>query len=187
MSFNKVLEVHDHLAELFRKHQEALVGLNFEEAVERLAVYRRELAAHIDVEEVLLMPIYKRAGVIAGGPPEFFIGEHERMMRFLDRFEIVLDKLRFEQADLIRKTIDLLDQEAAYKSLLEHHESRERNLFFPALERVTSDEERDELVEMCMRANQIMVSDKQKRLTDHRRDGEWRTLAAASSSIGGRA
>lgn len=184
MSFTAVLEVHEHLAELFREHQEALVGLNFKSAGERLAVYRRELAAHIDVEEVLLMPIYRRAGAIAGGPPEFFIGEHERMMRFLDRFEIALEELRFERTAVIRKTIDLLDQEAAYKSLVEHHESRERNLFFPALDRVTSDEERAELVEMCMRANQIMVSDKTnlvRRLTDHRGHRDWRASAAAKS------
>ena len=158
MTFSALLQVHEHLSELFWQHQEALVQLDLDTARERLLLYRKELAAHIDVEERLLLPVYARAGVIPGGPPEFFIGEHERMMRFLDRFEIAIEGLFFEGEDLLRKVIALLDQEAAYKSLLQHHENRESNLFFPALDRVTTDSEREELIDRCLQANGMETS-----------------------------
>lgn len=153
MGFNTVLKVHEHLSELFLQHQEALVKLDVETALDRLEVYRKELSAHMYVEEHLLLPVYERAGVIPGGPPEFFIGEHERMSRFLDRFGNAIEELRYDRTDLLRKVIAVLDEEAAYKSLVEHHDQRERNLFFPALDRVTTEAERSELIERCLKAN----------------------------------
>src|SRR5206468_7867779 len=75
MSFAKLLEFHERLNELFLLHQEALLRLDLDLAAERLRIYERELRAHMRVEEDLLMPVYERAGRIAGGPQEFFIGE----------------------------------------------------------------------------------------------------------------
>src|SRR5215813_561854 len=94
MSFAELLNVHGCLNELFLLHQEALLRLDLELAAELLRIYERELRAHMRVEEDLLMPVYERAGKIAGGPPGFFIGEHRRMLEFLARFAATLDELK---------------------------------------------------------------------------------------------
>ncbi len=153
MSFAELLNVHERLNELFLLHQEALLRLDLELAAERLRIYERELRAHMRVEEDLLMPVYERAGKIAGGPPEFFIGEHRRMLEFLARFAATLDELKGESGDPARRVIRLLDEEATFKSLCEHHDMRERNIFFPALDRVTDEGERRELIGRCFASN----------------------------------
>jgi hemerythrin-like domain-containing protein len=153
MSFAELLNVHERLNELFLLHQESLLRLDLELAAERLRIYDRELRAHMRVEEDLLMPVYERAGKIAGGPPEFFIGEHRRMLEFLARFAATLDELKGEGGDPARRVIRLLDEEAMFKSLCEHHDMRERNIFFPALDRVTDEDERRELIGRCLAAN----------------------------------
>jgi hemerythrin-like domain-containing protein len=153
MSFTELLNVHERLNELFLLHQEALLRLDLELAAGRLRIYDRELRAHMRVEEDLLMPVYERAGKIAGGPPEFFIGEHRRMLEFLDRFAAALEELKEESGDPARRVIRLFDEEAMFKSLCDHHDMRERNIFFPALDRVTEEAERRELIGRCFAAN----------------------------------
>ena len=153
MSFAELLNVHERLSELFLLHQEALLRLDLELAAERLRIYERELLAHMLVEEELLMPVYERAGKIAGGPPEFFIGEHRRMLEFLGRFAAALSELKGESGDPARRVIRLFDEEATFKGLCDHHDMRERNIFFPALDRVTNEAERRELIGRCFAAN----------------------------------
>jgi iron-sulfur cluster repair protein YtfE (RIC family) len=153
MSFAKLLKIHDCLNELFLLHQESLLRLDLESAAEMLRIYERELRAHMRVEEDLLMPVYERAGKIAGGPPEFFIGEHRRMLEFLARFAATLDELKGEGGDTARRVIRLFDEEAMFKSLCEHHDMREGAIFFPALDRVTDEDERRELIGRCLASN----------------------------------
>lgn len=155
MSFAEVLKIHERLNELFLLHQEALLRLDLELAAERLRIYERELRAHMRVEEDLLTPVYERAGKIEGGPPEFFIGEHRRMLEFLARFTATLGELKEESGDPARRAIRLFDEEAMFKNLRDHHDMRERNIFFPALDRVTDEDERRELVSGCFAANSI--------------------------------
>jgi iron-sulfur cluster repair protein YtfE (RIC family) len=153
MSFAELLNVHERLNELFLLHQEALLRLDLELAAERLRIYERELRAHMQAEEELLMPVYERAGKIAGGPPEFFIGERRRMIEFLARFAATLGALKEESGDPVRRVIRLLDEEAMFKSLCDHHDMREGAIFFPALDRVTDEAERQELIGRCFAAN----------------------------------
>jgi iron-sulfur cluster repair protein YtfE (RIC family) len=153
MSFAEILSVHERLDEIFLLHQESLLRLDLETAAERLRIYERELRAHMQVEEDLLMPVYERAGKIAGGPPEFFIGEHRRMLEFLARFAATLDELKGASGDPARGVIRLFDEEAMFKSLCEHHDMRERAIFFPTLDRVTDEVERRDLIGRCFAAN----------------------------------
>ncbi len=155
MSFQDLLQVHERLTELFLRHQEALIQLDIESAMERLELYRRELAAHMKAEEELLLPVYSRAGAIPGGPPGFFMGEHQRMREFLARFAAALQEMKTGRANLTRRVIKLFDEEAAFKNLVDHHDQRERSIFFPALDRVTTEAERRELIERCLAVNRM--------------------------------
>ena len=75
------------------------------------------------------------------------------MLEFLTRFAATLDELKKESGDPVRRVIRLLDEEAMFKRLCDHHDMRERNIFFPALDRVTDETERLELINRCFAAN----------------------------------
>jgi hypothetical protein len=77
------------------------------------------------------------------------------MLEFLARFAATLDELKGGNGDLARRVIRLFDEEATFKSLCDHHDMRERNIFFPALDRVTGEAERRELIGRCFAANSI--------------------------------
>lgn len=148
-SFLLLVRVHEELNELFLAHQEALLEQDIARARERLQQYEHALLAHMLPEEEVLLPVYARAGAIPGGPQELFLGEHRKMREFLQRFQATLAELGSHPPDLRRRLIGLLDEQAMFKHLVEHHDLRERNILYPALDRVTTVEERRELLRIC--------------------------------------
>ena len=148
-SFLDLLEIHKGLNELFLLHQEALLALDVELALVRLRQFERELRAHMRIEEDLLLPIYVRAGRIQGGPIEFYTGEHKRMLEFLARFIGRLEELSANPANLERGIIELFDEQAQFKKLMQHHDMREQNILYPTLDNVTGAEERGDLLRRC--------------------------------------
>jgi hemerythrin-like domain-containing protein len=149
LSFTLLLDVHATLKERFLQHQEALLDGDLTRALERLEEFERGLDRHIRDEEELLLPVYDRAGKIPGGPPVLFIGEHKRMTELLADFKQALTSLTRSPEDPKRGLLWLLDRQATFKNLMEHHHLRESNLFYPALDRVTSDAERQEILSRC--------------------------------------
>ena len=153
VSFVAMLETHTVLRELFVQHQEALLDLDLPHALERLEAFERRLQHHIREEEAVLLPIYERAGAIPGGPPVLFTGEHQRMGEFLAHFKQALSSLaKHPAAELKRGILRLLDRQASFKGLMEHHNQRESTLFYPTLDRVTTDAERREILTRCRAA-----------------------------------
>ena len=148
-TFLSLLEIHQRLNEMLLLHQEALLALDVDLALARLKPFERELRAHIRAEEDVLLPIYARAGRIQGGPIEFYTGEHKRMLEFLARFTEKLERLITDRAGLKRKIIELFDEQAVFKQLMQHHDMREQSLLYPTLDRVTGEEERRELLIRC--------------------------------------
>jgi molybdopterin-guanine dinucleotide biosynthesis protein B len=146
VSFLSLLAAHDELDDLFLYHQEALLALDVESALQTLIEYEQLLLAHMRYEEDLLLPVYQRAGRIQGGAIEFFTGEHKRMRELLERIKEALDPSKRTPAALRRHIIMLFDREATYKQLVEHHNQRERNIFYPTLDRVTNEQERQTLL-----------------------------------------
>jgi hemerythrin-like domain-containing protein len=144
-----LLKVHEDLKELFLSHQMALLALDIELAHERLLQFRREIEEHMHVEEELLLPVYNRAGRIPGGPVEFFTGEHKRLLEFLSRFDEQLTQMKSSSENPAREIIELFDGEAVFKSLLEHHDLREQNIFYPVLDEITTEQERQQLLSKC--------------------------------------
>jgi hemerythrin-like domain-containing protein len=148
-SFLTLMELHEKLAEGFLRHQEALICLEFDRALELLTDYETGLLAHMRYEEARLIPVYQaRAGRILGGLPEMFLGEHRKMREFLADFRRELGRIRHEDAAQARRSvIALMDRQAMYKHLVEHHDRREQNVLYPQLDRITSAEERAVLLE----------------------------------------
>ncbi len=150
-SFSALLELHEGLAEIFFRHQAALMRCDIDRAIEELKTHEAELFAHIQDEEELLLPIYQaRTGKIPGGPLELFTGEHKKMKMFIAEFYETLSRLRAaDPSDLTRSIISLFDRQFMYKHLSEHHDLREKNVLYPWLDRITLAAERRSLLKKC--------------------------------------
>lgn len=149
VSFVSLLATHQNLKELFLQHQEALLDGDLAQARDRLEVFERALLHHMQDEEELLLPVYGRAGAIPGGPPILFTGEHKRMQELLAGFARALSSLEQEPDGRKRGILSLLDRQATFKNLMDHHDLREANILYPALDRVTSGAERREILARC--------------------------------------
>jgi hemerythrin-like domain-containing protein len=153
-SFNEVLELHRELDERFFRHQVSLLDFNFRLALERLKIYESALLEHMRDEEEVLIPLYaERANPARGGAADFFLLEHEKMRRHLTHFREQLPRL-VELPEPSRALLKLLDQETTYKHIVEHHDEREERHLYPALERVTTVAEREELLGRVLRNRQ---------------------------------
>ena len=150
-SFIKLSKVHEWLDQLFLAHQTALLSLDLSEAERCLDFYEANLLVHIKDEEELLIPTYgARASDIPGGAVVFFTGEHKKILRFVAEFHEMLKRLRNQKKlQLKHAIIQLLDREGMYKGLLQHHHAREHNVLYPWLDWLTSEAEREKLLEQC--------------------------------------
>lgn len=141
-SFRDLLRLHGVLEDLFLLHQEALLLLDVNAARELLAIYRELLAIHMHHEEtrvLLLLPPVKK------WPKVLYTGQHEKMRAHLDAIEQRLTALSTAAPDR-RAVLALLDAEATYKHLEEHHDGAEREGLFPITDEVTPALERERVV-----------------------------------------
>jgi hemerythrin-like domain-containing protein len=144
-SFNHLLELHQRLDDLFLEHQRALLRLDLDRATTALEDYAMELLAHIRDEETLMIPLYReRAKAPLGGAVEIFLGEHEKLKRFLVLFAEEIEKIR-AMDDVERGVLFLIDSQHLFKRLLVHHDTRERKMLYPLLDELTNEDERENL------------------------------------------
>jgi hemerythrin-like domain-containing protein len=143
---SELLKLHDELDNMFFAHQRALLHFEFDDAAAKLENYESALLKHMKDEEEVLMPFYvERAAPIKGGNPLLFLDEHIKMRRFIELFMAKTVELADgpnPEAGLIL----LLDREAFYKRLCSHHDRRESEVFYPELDRITSNSEKLELL-----------------------------------------
>jgi hemerythrin-like domain-containing protein len=127
-----MMGLHDGLEELFHRHRVALLDRDVRAAREWLARYREGLLAHMADEEEHILPAYAaRGGAATNSPPEQFLAEHRKLRDGVARLEEATRDLGDAPAD--RPLLDLLDREASFRSLMEHHDLRERRVLYPRL------------------------------------------------------
>jgi hemerythrin-like domain-containing protein len=142
ISFCDLLEVHTRLDDLFLEHQRALLRLDLVAAFAALEAYELELSAHMMDEEQLMLPLYReRVEAPIGGAAEIFFGEHNKLRQYVELFNEALAKLK-KTDDLEKGVIWLLDSQNTFKRLHVHHDTREKKMLYPLLDKVTTDEER---------------------------------------------
>lgn len=145
-NLSELLDLHSDLDEMFFEHQSALLRLNFPKALELLEVYETALLHHMRDEETYLMPIYiERAADIRGGAGQLFLDEHYKMSEFVRLFKEEIVKLESNPAPE-KDLLFLLDRESFYKRLCNHHDKRETDIFYPEIDRITSYEEKLEIL-----------------------------------------
>jgi hemerythrin-like domain-containing protein len=156
-SFLELLNTHHDIFEVFLEHQEALLHGDFPLALQRLRSYEKKIKRHIREEEELLMPVYSRAGKVPGGDPQLFIGEHQRIVEFIDRLKKLLPLKKGRGKKSTRQSIEILYQEAMFRWLTEHHDEREKQILYPTLDRVTTAVERDGILRKVI-SSQLSVA-----------------------------
>jgi hemerythrin-like domain-containing protein len=156
-SFLDLLNTHHDIFEVFLDHQEALLRRDFPVALRRLKSYERRIKRHIQKEEELLMPIYSRAGKVSGGDPQLFIGEHQRIVEFIDRLKTLLPRKKGQGKKAVRQAIEILYREAMFRWLIEHHDEREKQILYPTLDRVTTAVERKRILKKVI-SSQLSVA-----------------------------
>jgi hemerythrin superfamily protein len=139
-----MMGLHDDLAARFFVHQRALLDRDFATAAAELQRYRRELFAHAEDEERLVLPRYQGLGGDPDAPVKLFLGEHENLRRFVDEFVQRTAALCQQPDD--RLLLELLDRQATFKNLVLHHDLRERNVLYPFLAARLSAAEQGELL-----------------------------------------
>jgi hemerythrin-like domain-containing protein len=126
----RMMGLHDDLAQRFFAHQRSLLDRDFALAASHLAGYRERLLWHMQDEEGLVLPRYRQAGGDeTDAPVRLFLGEHQKMREFVADCEQRVQRLVECPDD--RSLLELFDREATYKNLVMHHDLRERNALYP--------------------------------------------------------
>jgi hemerythrin-like domain-containing protein len=147
-TFQDLEAYHRDLERLFGLHQEALVDRDFDLATKRLEQYEDALARHMRDEETTLIPMFwVRAGVVPGGSAETFRIEHDKIRQLLARIEQAMIVLM--NAPGAAGIVAMIEREAHFKNLVEHHCLREHNVLFPTLDTLLAPDERKRMLESC--------------------------------------
>ncbi|MFT6364148.1 MAG: iron-sulfur cluster repair protein YtfE (RIC family) [Planctomycetota bacterium] len=122
---------------LFSTYQCGLMSLNLKEARIGLECLRYELVVHMQVEDSVLMPIYKGLEQHPeGGAPLFFEKEHAKLERLLDGlFSDVEGLERLDGVGELARADALLviEHGFTFQHLFQHHSSREDKAFYPSI------------------------------------------------------
>jgi hemerythrin-like domain-containing protein len=140
-SFVSLTEVHAQLFEDFVAHQVALLRRDFDDARAKLSLFRAKLERHIAAEEELFDSVFahtnevtRNQGQIGRAPIDLFTGEHKHFRELLMTFGQLAARLKADDPAVDQRVLDLLEEEAAFKTFFRHHDERERNLLYPALD-----------------------------------------------------
>ncbi|MEQ1607298.1 MAG: hemerythrin domain-containing protein [Pyrinomonadaceae bacterium] len=149
-TFDQLLDLHNDIDELFFAHQCSLLRFEFVTALSQLDQYESLLLRHMQDEEDHLLPMYaERAIVEKAGAPQIFWDDHSKMRAYVEQFKEQTIKLAGE-AHPEESLLLLLDRESFYKRLCSHHDKREREHLYPALNSICSESERNEILARVM-------------------------------------
>ena len=124
---------HDRLDELFKTFQQ-LKRSDFSTAKDAFKGFKVGLQRHIVWEEDLLFPIWEqKTGMSDSGPTPVMRNEHRQIGQQL---EAIHQKVADQNPDSDQEELALLD-------LLGSHNRKEERALYPAIDKVTSPEERD--------------------------------------------
>lgn len=147
LEFGPFVAVHAEFLEALMRHQEALVRSDLAAARREIGGLRDELRAHVGRENDVLLPILEaRGGWGRAGDPRFYREEHRKIILLLDRFVGATAALDPASPRFHREIAVLVGEENSLRTLLEHHDDRERRCLYPDLVRVTTPDERRALM-----------------------------------------
>lgn len=126
-------EDHDRLDDLFKAFQR-LKRSDFAKAKEAFKEFKIGLQRHIVWEEDLLFPLWEeKTGMSEGGPTFVMRNEHRQIG---EQLEAIHDKVAEQNPDSDQ-------EEQALLNLLGAHNMKEERVLYPAIDQVTTQEERE--------------------------------------------
>lgn len=152
LSFDPVTTLADEhvaLAQLFARHQEALVTRAWARAARLLDHYRKRLQYHIQLEEHYLLPYCVEERAPGRWQAHVYIAEHRRLEELLSKAGKRLAVAR-RRGVTAAALIALLDEEKTLKHVVEHHYQREEISLFTVLRQSLPEEVRIGLTHILM-------------------------------------
>lgn len=132
---------HLEMRELFTQHQEALLQGWLDDALNSLLRFDNILFTHIALEEKYLFPEFSGITRTSRWSTNLYVMEHEKVKQLYKNIANDLQWLSeqsFNDSDMRRNIIALLDKEKSFKGLLEHHEDREETAMLKELDKQLS-------------------------------------------------
>lgn len=146
-TFSSLETEHEDLERLFESHQRALLARDIDAALATITMFENRLKWHIEYEDEVLLPIFKeKAGEVEGGTLPIFRAEHRKLRESAANL-VRHTKALYTSPDMAGSILRLLDEEALFKGLFNHHALREQNLLFPRLDAVMSEAQRGKTLE----------------------------------------
>ena len=130
---SELLHEHTEFDDALAEHQRALVRGDLGAARDAFRRFALALSHHARMEDEVVFPIYAPIGAsVVGGGLELLDAEHDKLGRMIAAMSSELDEL---VAPLSPETlVAWIEREQVLKHLLQHHDQRERNLVYPALD-----------------------------------------------------
>jgi uncharacterized protein (DUF2249 family)/hemerythrin-like domain-containing protein len=128
---------HDRLDRIMEDVERLVGSGDVWEAATRFAEFRCGLERHIDMEQRIVFPAFEKHTGMVGGPVTVMTSEHEDIRQLLGA---VADALAGED------TVGFLSSSAELKELLEFHNVKEEEVFYPMTDQALGEKERDALV-----------------------------------------
>ena len=145
--FQSLLDLHEDFADLLLSHQASLVRGDLAQARLEIESLATQIDAHARHEETKILPVLERAGGWSRiGDPRFYREEHAKLRAMLADLVARTRALDAGSPQVHRTIARLIGDEQAFRSLLEHHDDRERRALYPDLERLTRPEEWADLI-----------------------------------------
>ena len=146
--FEVLLAAHDDFLEVLLDHQAALVRGDLESARDLITGLAEDLDIHVRHEEQRLLPVLEeRGGWSRIGEPRYYREEHAKILGTVAELVEATNSLEHDDPAVHREIALLIGREQSFRSLLEHHDDRERRGLFPDLARVTTPEEQARMLE----------------------------------------
>jgi uncharacterized protein with PIN domain len=169
-----LVDLHQAMDVLFLKHRLALMEVDIPRAQRMLRRFAMCMHRHIEDERELVLPLYASAtppgGYERGAAPEIFENEHKKILDHLARMEAATEQLCEEQdrERLKARCLQVLDREKVFTDLIEHHDLRERQYLYPALERMLAEQEKMDLIERMIGVDLSEIRDPKSEIRDPR-------------------
>ncbi|MGA9852269.1 MAG: hemerythrin domain-containing protein [Gammaproteobacteria bacterium] len=145
---------HVALAQLFARHQEALVTRAWARAARLLDHYQKRLQYQIQLEERFLLPYCVEEKAPGQWQARVYMAEHRRLEELLHKAGVRLAAAR-RRGVTSAGLIALLDEEKTLKHVVEYHYQREEIALFSILRQSLPEEVRTGLVHVLMQHNNI--------------------------------
>jgi regulator of cell morphogenesis and NO signaling len=128
---------HDRLDQLLETYRQ-LKRSDFARAKQAFRAFKFGLQRHIISEETIFFPLFEdKTGMRDHGPTAVMRAEHREIGR---RLEALHDKVRRQDVDSEREEEELLQALSA-------HNQKEENVLYPAIDRLTSEEEKEDALQ----------------------------------------